>query len=249
MFGLTNAQGNHGEDVKELYYYLDGVPTHAYMKMLYKYPQSAFPYADLVAVNAARGLGEREYELFDTGVFNENRYLPDVEIEYAKASADDVLLLITAHNRGPRCRQAAHTAADLGSQSLGHGGRISPNLCSEATGAETHRRESSRIGADADDLRRRGANSCSATTTLTSPGYLARRRWDGSRTASTTPWSKGKTTAVNQERRGTKAAAHYVFDIPAGESVAVRVRLSPQGRRSLDPRFRRGDGGAASGSG
>src|SRR5277367_3529235 len=98
LFGLTNAEGNHGEDVKELYYYLDGVPTHAYMKMLYKYPQAPFPYADLIAVNAARGLKDREYELIDTGVFDDNRYF-DVEIEYSKAAPDDVLLLITAHNR------------------------------------------------------------------------------------------------------------------------------------------------------
>src|ERR1700753_2653339 len=99
LFGLTNAQGNHGEDVKELYYYLDGVPSHAYMKMLYKYPQSAFPYADLIATNAARGLLDREYELFDTGIFNDGRYF-DIEFEYAKVSADDILLRITAHNRG-----------------------------------------------------------------------------------------------------------------------------------------------------
>lgn len=100
LFGLTNSQGNHGEDVKELYYYLDGLPSHAYMKMLYKYPQGEFPYEELVKVNAVRPLTEPEYELIDTGVFKDNRYF-DVEIEYAKAAPDDILLQITATNRGP----------------------------------------------------------------------------------------------------------------------------------------------------
>ena len=83
LFGLNNAEGNHGEDVKELYFYLDGVPSHAYMRMLYKYPQAAFPYADLVAENARRGLNDTEYEILDTGVFEDNRYF-DVTVEYAK---------------------------------------------------------------------------------------------------------------------------------------------------------------------
>ncbi len=100
LFGLTNAQGNHGEDVKELYYYLDGVPSHAYMKMLYKYPQAAFPYARLKEENARRGLEDREFELIDTGAFDDNRYF-DVQIEYAKADVEDLLLRVTATNRGP----------------------------------------------------------------------------------------------------------------------------------------------------
>ena len=104
MFGLTNAQGNHGEDVKELYYFLDGTPTHSYMRMLYKYPHAAFPYAALIAENARRGLKDREYELLDTGVFAENRYF-DVSIEYAKASPEDILLRITLDNRGPEAAE------------------------------------------------------------------------------------------------------------------------------------------------
>ncbi|RZJ93036.1 MAG: glucosidase, partial [Hymenobacter sp.] len=100
LFGLTNGQGNHGEDVKEQYYYLDSTPTHSYMKMLYKYPQQAFPYEDLVTQNAARTRLEPEYELLDTGIFDEGRYF-DVFVEYAKAGPDDVLVRITAHNRGP----------------------------------------------------------------------------------------------------------------------------------------------------
>ncbi len=98
LFGLTNSQGNHGEDVKELYYYLDGTPTHSYMRMLYKYPQAAFPYAQLVEENRRRGRADPEFELIDTGVFADNRYF-DVEIEYAKADVDDILIQLTIHNR------------------------------------------------------------------------------------------------------------------------------------------------------
>ena len=101
LFGLTNGQGNHGEDVKELYYYLDSTPTHSYMRMLYKYPQQAFPYEKLRAENAARTRQEPEYELLDTGIFDERRYF-DVFVEYAKAGPDDILLQVTVHNRGPR---------------------------------------------------------------------------------------------------------------------------------------------------
>ena len=100
LFGLTNPEGNHGEDVKELYYYLDALPTHAYAKALYKYPQTAFPYDDLVATNARRGLKEGEYELLDTGVFDEDRYF-DVTVEYAKAGVEDTLIRLSVVNRGP----------------------------------------------------------------------------------------------------------------------------------------------------
>ena len=100
LFGLTNAEGNHGEDVKEHYFYLDATPTHSYLKMLYKYPHRAFPYADLVAENARRGTDVPEYELLDTGVFAENRYF-DVFVEYAQAEPGDMLMKITAWNRGP----------------------------------------------------------------------------------------------------------------------------------------------------
>src|ERR1700757_1443970 len=101
LFGLTNSEGNHGEDVKEYYFYLDSTPTHSYMKYLYKYPQSAFPYNDLVATNRRRSRNEFEYELLDTGVFNDNRYF-DVFVEYAKDGPEDVLVQITLVNRGPQ---------------------------------------------------------------------------------------------------------------------------------------------------
>ena len=99
LFGLTNSEGNHGEDVKEYDFYLDSTPTHSYMKFLYKYPQAAYPYGDLVETNRRRSRNEMEYELLDTGVFEQDRYF-DVFVEYAKASPEDVLIRITASNRG-----------------------------------------------------------------------------------------------------------------------------------------------------
>src|SRR6202451_1318452 len=100
LFGLNGHEGNHGEDVKEYYFYMDATPAHTYMKMLYKYPQAVFPYDHLVEENGRRGRGQSEYELIDTGVFNENRYF-DVFVEYAKADVEDILIKITAINRGP----------------------------------------------------------------------------------------------------------------------------------------------------
>ena len=99
LFGLTNSEGNHGEDVKEYYFYLDSTPTHSYMKYLYKYPQAAYPYDDLVSTNRQRNRDEMEYELIDTGVFNDDRYF-DVFVEYAKSSPEDILVQITVINRG-----------------------------------------------------------------------------------------------------------------------------------------------------
>src|SRR6476620_9347721 len=104
LFGLTNSEGNHGEDVKEYYFYLDSTPTHSYMKYLYKYPNREFPYADLVETSRRRNRNEFEYELLDTGAFDDNRYF-DVFVEYAKASPEDILIAITIHNRGPEPAQ------------------------------------------------------------------------------------------------------------------------------------------------
>src|ERR1700757_3718250 len=100
LFGLTNSEGNHGEDVKEYYFYLDSTPTHSYMKYLYKYPQNVYPYSDLIENNRRRGRNDPEYELLDTGIFNENRYF-DVFVEYAKAGPTDILIQISIANRGP----------------------------------------------------------------------------------------------------------------------------------------------------
>ena len=104
LFGLTNSEGNHGEDVKEYYFYLDSTPTHSYMKYLYKYPQRAYPYGDLLETNGRRSREEMEYELLDTGIFNDDRYF-DVFVEYAKGDPEDVLIRISVHNRGPEAAQ------------------------------------------------------------------------------------------------------------------------------------------------
>src|SRR5262245_47571163 len=104
LFGLINRQGNHGEDVKEYYFYLDNVPTHAYMKYLYKYPQAAYPYVDLIETNRQRTRNEFEYELLDTGVMDQDRYF-DVFVEYAKAGPEDILVQITVANRGPEAAE------------------------------------------------------------------------------------------------------------------------------------------------
>src|SRR5262249_20610797 len=101
LYGLTNSEGNHGEDVKECYYYLDSTPTHSYMKMLYKYPQAQFPYTRLVEENRRRGKDDGEFELIDSGIFDDNRYF-DIFVEYAKAGPDDILVCISAVNRGPQ---------------------------------------------------------------------------------------------------------------------------------------------------
>ena len=104
LFGLTNSEGNHGEDVKEYYFYLDSTPTHSYMKYLYKYPQREFPYGDLVETNRRRSREELEYELLDTGIFDDDRYF-DVFVEYAKSDPEDILIRISVHNRGPEAAQ------------------------------------------------------------------------------------------------------------------------------------------------
>ncbi len=112
LFGLTNSEGNHGEDVKEYYFYLDSTPTHSYMKYLYKYPQRAFPYAQLVEINRERSRDDLEFELLDTGVFDDDRYF-DVFVEYAKADPEDVLIRISAFNRGPDAATLARFADPL----------------------------------------------------------------------------------------------------------------------------------------
>jgi len=115
LFGLTNSEGNHGEDVKEYYFYIDSTPTHSYMKYLYKYPQRAYPYSDLVETNRRRSREEFEYELLDTGVFEGDRYF-DVFMEYAKESPEDILVRITVHNRGPESARLRVLPAGLGTR-------------------------------------------------------------------------------------------------------------------------------------
>jgi Mannosylglycerate hydrolase MGH1-like glycoside hydrolase domain len=234
LFGLTNSEGNHGEDVKEYYFYLDSTPTHSYMKYLYKYPQAAYPYANLVETNRRRTRDEMEYELLDTGVFDDNRYF-DVFVEYAKGAAEDILVRITAANRGS-------DAADLHllptlwfrndwSKWIANSNRASekPNLREIETQA--------------------GATAVAAAHPQLGPFILScegdvpllftenetnhERLFHGQKNES--PYVKdgindcvvqGRPEAVNPGKQGTKVAAHYQVNIGAGQTTVIRLRLS-----------------------
>jgi hypothetical protein len=224
LFGLTNSEGNHGEDVKEYYFYIDSTPTHSYMKYLYKYPQREFPYRDLVETNRRRSREEMEYELLDTGVFEDDRYF-DVFVEYAKAGPEDVLVRITAHNRGPEAARL-RVLPTLWYRNTWSPGQstIRPSLRATPSGA---------IEASHPDL---GTYvlACDGEPDLlfTDNETNTQRLWGH---ANASPYVKdafhaaivgGHADAVNPAKTGTKAAAHYALDIPAGESRAVRVRLT-----------------------
>src|SRR6478672_3459325 len=133
MFGLTNSEGNHGEDVKDYWFYLDSTPTHSYMKVLYKYPQREFPYDDLIATNGRRSKEEFEYELIDTGIFDDNRYF-DVFVEYAKAAPGDILVEVRVHNRGPEAA-TLHLLPTLWFRNTWMDGRTDPPSLEEAAAA------------------------------------------------------------------------------------------------------------------
>ncbi|MCI0552773.1 MAG: glucosidase, partial [Anaerolineae bacterium] len=231
LFGLTGSEGNHGEDVKEYYFYLDSTPTHSYMKMLYKYPQRAFPYADLVQTNRQRGKGAPEYELFDTGIFNENRYF-DVFIEYAKASADDILIRITAFNRGPESADLTLLPTlwfrNTWSWGWEHDKMERPALKEISSGKnvkwmEAHHATLGRYLFACED----------ADTLVFTENETNNERLFG--TPNSTPYVKDafhtymineRKEAVNPEQVGTKAAAVYRRTVGAGESVSVRLRLT-----------------------
>jgi len=224
LFGLTNSEGNHGEDVKECYFYLDSTPTHSYMKYLYKYPQREFPYSDLVETNRKKTREDFEYELLDTGVFDDNRYF-DVFVEYAKASPEDLLIRITAHNRGPESA-TLHLLPTLWYRNTWSWGHhvAKPSLRRNANGV-IH--ASHPILGDV-------SFHCEGTPEwlFTENESNARRLWGQ---ANACPYVKdgfhehvirGNREAVNPGKSGTKAAAHYSLEIPAGASCSVRLRLS-----------------------
>jgi hypothetical protein len=225
LFGLTNSEGNHGEDVKEYYFYLDSTPTHSYMKYLYKYPQCEFPYRDLVETNQRRSRDELEYELIDTGAFDEDRYF-DVFLEYAKAAPDDVLIRITVHNRGPEPARL-HVLPTLWFRNTWSWGKPGPKpVLREGDGAV--RASHAELGEYT--LRCEG----SPELLFTENESNAQRLWGQPNAA---PWVKdafhtyvvvGDRQAVNPARTGTKAAAHYVLGVSAGGSSVVRLRLSAE---------------------
>ena len=225
-FGLTNGEGNHGEDVKEYYFYLDATPTHSYAKYLYKYPQLSFPYDDLVRTNRARTRHELEYELLDTGIFDEDRYF-DVFVEYAKASPDDILIRLAAHNRGPDTaplhllptlwfRNSWAGSPHVQKPLLARDGSVisarHPQL--GAWQLECEGRPQLLFTENETNSRRLfGTENPAKFTKDGINDFLLRRRPD----------------TVNPAEVGTKAAAHYSLEIPPGDSGMVRLRLRPIG--------------------
>ena len=224
LFGLTNGQGNHGEDVKEQYYYLESTPTHSYMKMLYKYPQGAFPYEELLVENARRTRLEPEYELLDTGIFNESRYF-DVFVEYAKAGPDDILVRITAHNRGPEAA-TLHVLPQVWFRNTWAWGydEQRPELWAEQPGVV----QVAHPGLGAYQLYCDQAGELLFCENETNTKRLKRPATGGIyfKDGITKYVVKRQRKAVNPAKRGTKAAAHYQFTIAPGEAKVVRVRLS-----------------------
>ncbi|GAA2207692.1 glucosidase [Nonomuraea monospora] len=223
-FGLTNGEGNHGEDVKEYYYYLDNTPTHSYMRFLYKYPQAEFPYGDLVAVNGGRDRQAFEYELLDTGVFDGNRYF-DVFVEYAKAAPEDVLVEITVANRGPE-QADVHVLPTVWFRKTWSwpGGTAKPAM--RASGGSVVRAEHEELGTYHVYFQE-------GAPLLFTENETNNERVFGS--PNTAPYVKdgigrhvvdGERDAVNPDRTGTKAAAHHVLTVPAGGTATVRLRMA-----------------------
>jgi Glycosyl hydrolase family 63 C-terminal domain len=224
LFGLTNSEGNHGEDVKEYYFYIDSTPTHSYMKYLYKYPQREYPYLDLLETNRRRSREEFEYELLDTGIFDDDRYF-DVFVEYAKADPEDVLIKVSVHNRGPEDAKL-HVLPTLwyrNTWSWEHG-ESKPTLA----GISADRIHASHPQLGEQTLQCEGAQGLLFTENETN----ATRLWGQ---PNSSPYVKdafhqfvieGRQEAVNPAKTGTKAAAHYTLDVPAGGSKVIRLRLS-----------------------
>ena len=246
IFGLTNSEGNHGEDAKEYYFYLDSTPTHSYMKYLYKYPQNAYPYSDLVETNRTRTRLDPEYELLDTGVFNNNRYF-DVFVEYAKESPEDILIRITACNRGPDAAEL-HILPTLWFRNLWSWWPAAhkPSLkqvegAKVATVAASHEELGDRYlyceGARADSsnlvpllFTENQTNSHRIFGTAGNDRYFK----DGINDY----FVEGRHDAVNPDHTGTKAAAHYRLQVFPGQSAVVNLRLSDKAPASIGDPFR-----------
>ncbi|MFN8475744.1 MAG: glucosidase [Anaerolineae bacterium] len=234
LFGLTGSEGNHGEDVKEYYFYLDSTPTHSYMKMLYKYPQAAFPYRDLVETNRRRGKLEPEHELLDTGVFADDRYF-DVFVEYAKADTEDILIRITAANRGPDPVEL-HLLPTLWFRNTWSWDANSPRpSLHRVEGAMDggHGHMPTAVLAEHQVLGRYVLACDGAPNLLFTENETNVERLFGLPNPS--PFVKdginetvvhGRRDRVNPTGVGTKAAAHYNLTIPAGGTAVVRLRLT-----------------------
>jgi len=228
LFGLTNEEGNHGEDVKECYFYLDSTPTHSYMKFLYKYPQAAFPYSNLVETNRKRTRLELEYELLDTGVFDDDRYF-DVFVEYAKAAPEEILIRISIWNRGPEAA-VLHLLPTLWFRNTWSWSReLPPKPSLTLLGPQT-------IAASHPVLGQRHLHCDRGVPILFTENETNNERVFGRPNAS--PYVKdgidsavvhGRCDAVNPQATGTKAAAHYELTVPAGGVQVVRLRLGEAG--------------------
>ncbi|HVM49975.1 MAG TPA: hypothetical protein VMU04_18240, partial [Candidatus Acidoferrum sp.] len=233
LFGLTNSEGNHGEDVKEYYFYLDSTPTHSYMKYLYKYPQAAYPYDQLVQGNRSRGRHEFEYELLNTGVFDENRYF-DVLVEYAKEGPEDILVQISVHNRGPDAADL-HVLPTLWFRNRWSWGRDNPRPSLQVIkGKEAVVRANEAIVGER-HLYCEGQPELLFTENETN----FKRLFNG---ANRTPYVKdginnfvvqGQQDAVNPQQVGTKVAAHYSLTIGPGACQEVRLRLTTAGPETM----------------
>lgn len=237
MFGLTGPEGNHGEDVKEVFFYLDSTPTHSYMKMNYKYPHAAFPYETLIAENQRRTRRDPEFELWDTGIFSENRYF-DIDIEYAKASPDDILCRVTVRNMGPD-PAPIHILPTLWFRNTWSWGRndTKPQMKLE------HDAERVFVSSSHEAIGTYDLHADLAQDWLFCENETNNRHLYGSENAS--PYTKdafhrriihGAHEAVNPAREGTKAAAVYHHVLKPGESYEIRIRLTgPQAERASGP--------------
>jgi hypothetical protein len=228
VFGLTGPEGNHGEDVKDYYFYLDSTPTHAYLKGLYKYPQAEFPYARLVEENRRRGKHEPEFELVDTGVFDEDRYW-DVVAEYAKATPDDLLIRVTVTNRGPE-PATLHVLPTLWYRNTWswEAGAARPRL---RRGPDV--RQASSILVEHPDLGALRLYAEGAPELLFTENETNHRRLSGVENPSAFVKDAfheavihGNRAAVNPAQEGSKAAAHYRLRLGPGESAVLRLRLA-----------------------
>jgi Glycosyl hydrolase family 63 C-terminal domain len=235
LFGLTNSEGNHGEDVKEYYYYLDSTPTHSYMKYLYKYPQNPYPYGDLIETSRRRGRNDWEYELLDTGIFNEDRYF-DVFVEYAKAAPGDTLIQITVANRGPEAAEL-HVLPTLWFRNTWTWWPDQPKPLLRAMPAAGG---VSAVAASHAELGDYYLYYDAGPPLLFTENDTNNERLFGTPNAS--PHVKdginnyvvaGRQDAVNRNRTGTKGAAHYQVNVGAGATAVIRLRLS--GAASADP--------------
>jgi hypothetical protein len=242
LFGLTNSEGNHGEDVKEYYFYLDSTPTHSYLKYLYKYPQAAYPYDQIVRTNRNRSRNEFEYELLHTGVFDQNRYF-DVFVEYAKESPEDILIQISVHNRGPEAAEI-HVLPTLWFRNRWSWGQDNPRPILAALPGHPGgiRASEAHLGERYLYCDREAVLLFTENETNAKKLFGGENRTPYVKDAINNYIVKGQTKAVNPEQVGTKGTAHYRVTVPAGQCEVVRLRLSDVSPEQLAKTYGRGSG-------